>query len=31
VVAVSFGPVVLFGLLYLVYRFTLSSVAGKIF
>jgi len=25
------GPVVLFGLLYLVYRFTLSSVAGKIF
>jgi type VI secretion system protein ImpK len=25
------GPVVLFSLLYLVYRFTLSSVAGKIF
>ena len=25
------GPVLLFGLLYLIYRFTLSSVAGKIF
>jgi len=30
-IAALVGPVVLFGLLYLVYRFTLSSVAGKIF
>lgn len=30
-IAALVGPVVLFGLLYSVYRFTLSSVAGKIF